>query len=76
MDDNIKIDFRSNDVSKILEQLLEMSKEGTIDRIVFAAFDKNNEVVIGKANINSLDQQHLVSYLQVDTTKRIIKEGM
>jgi hypothetical protein len=69
------IELKPNPIINILESLLSMAKEGTLDSIVLAGFTKDKEIVTARSNVDLIEQQHLVSFMQIDATLRTIKES-
>lgn len=68
------IELNPSNVVSSLEQLLAMAKAGKIDSFIFAGFTPEDLIVSSKADIDIVGQQHLVSFLQTETTIRTMSE--
>ena len=69
------VEFNPNNVMNGLEQIMEMAKQKQINNFIFAAFTPENTVTLVRADVDLIEHQHLVSYLQTDVTLRTIYEG-
>lgn len=69
------IELNPSSVVPTLENLLERAKAGQIDSFIFAGFTPENLLISSKADLDIISQQHLVAYLQTETTIRAISES-
>jgi hypothetical protein len=70
------ITLNPNHLVGVIEKLLELANNGELTNIVVAGFNKYGEIITARADLDVVEQQHLVSFLQVDTTVRTMKETM
>lgn len=61
----------------VLEQVLELAKNGEIKNIALAAeHSSNGDVLTGYANADVSERQYLMSHIQSDITLQIIAENI
>jgi len=57
----------------IVEEIEQKIKSNEVTGFVFAAFNSDGEIVTAKYGVDLIEQQHLVSALQVVVTSDIIR---
>ncbi len=68
------IELNPSSIIASLEKLLQMAKDGQIESFLFAGFSPKNLIISSKAELDVIGQQHLVAFLQTETTIRAISE--
>lgn len=58
--------------AELLKKLSEMAQNGELNGFIFAGFDKDRNIVTAALDVNAIDMQTLISYLQMRNVKNMI----
>lgn len=73
----IRISTPQAQVVDVIEQVLELAKNGEIKNIALAAeYSSNGEVLTGYAGADVSERQYLLSHIQSDITMAIVAENI
>lgn len=62
-----------NDTVEILEDLLDLARNGELVNFIVAGKLKDGNIITGNANVNVIEQHTLISYLNVDVIMKTVQ---
>lgn len=72
MKDNNVVELRPNSAVQLLEKLIEMAKNGEVDKFIFVGTNKEGTIISGNYNTTVLDENSLISYSQLKTFEKFM----